>query len=227
VVEFNLRSIPQADTAVVVPVRAVAANHQCRRRREAERDRTLTWCASRTWVGHEAEVVGAGRLTGGGVVSVVTVGSAVSECVLVIGTRVMVAEVGVASVVRLPPNASHQPGDCGDRQYGHRGGDADLRLRVRDGDGEKWFGADWGAAVTLIAEADAARASSPADGQRLAGSLVMPHRITASKEGWRPGCLTLGRGGGASRCALIRLGRIPRRYGGCPVRHSKSTHVSE
>src|SRR5882757_4879674 len=175
-----------------------------------------------------------GRLTGGGVVSVasvVSVGSAVSECVLVIGTRVMVAEVGVASVVRLPPNASHSPATVATANTATAAAMPITAPRPRWRRGEVVWGG-LGAAVTLIAltliaEADAARASSPADGQRLDGSLVMPHRITASKEGWRPGCVTLGRGGGASRCALIRLGRSPVGYGGCPVRHSKSTHVSE
>src|SRR5882757_7475219 len=177
-----------------------------------------------------------GRLTGGGVVSVVTVGSAESECVLVIGTRVMVAEVGVASVVRLPPNASHSPATAATANTATATVMPITAPRPRWRRGEVVWGG-LGAAVTLIAltliavpliaAADAARASSPADGQRLAGSLVMPHRITASKEGWRPGCVTLGRGGGASRCALIRLGRSPVGYGGCPVRHSKSTHVSE
>src|SRR5882757_2931898 len=158
-----------------------------------------------------------GRLTGGGVVSVVTVGSAESECVLVIGTRVMVAEVGVASVVRLPPNASHNPATAATVNTATAAAIPITAPRPRWRRGEVVWGGLGAAAtliaLTLIAAADAARASSPADGQRLAGSLVMPHKITAWKEGWRPGCVTLGRGGGASRCALMRLGRSPVGYG--------------
>src|SRR5882757_10719116 len=117
-----------------------------------------------------------GRLTGGGVVavaSVVSVGSVVSECVLVIGTRVMVAEVGVASVVRLPPNASHSPATAAAANTATAAAIPIMAPRPRWRRGELVWGG-LGAAVTLIAltliaAADAARASSPADGQRLAG----------------------------------------------------------